>query len=86
MEGNALGLEPGEPVPPDEFPVGQERLDSGLPELLHKALQERGALLGIGIAGFVENRPHHWQGHALVGDPQDQEVDLGLAEFPVGAV
>lgn len=29
---------------------------------------------------------HHRQGHALLGDPQDQEVDLGLAECPVGAV
>lgn len=46
----------------------------------------RHARFGIGMAGFVQNPPPHRQGYTLVGNPQNQEVKVGLAESPVRAI
>lgn len=86
VEGDAVPLQPAEPVLADELAVGQQSGDPAGPESRQEALHQRDAFSGIGVAGLAQHRPEHGQGDAPVGEAEHQKVEVRLAEPPMGTV
>jgi len=86
VKGDALLLQPAEPVLADEFAVSQQGSDPCRAEHLEETFHQGDALGGVGVAGRVEDTPKQWHGDAQVGDAEHQEVDDRLTELLDGAV
>lgn len=86
VERNALPLEPAKPVLADQLAVGQQGGDAARAKHLEEALHQGDALWSIGVARLVQHRPEHGQGDAPVGDAEHQNVEVRLAEPPMGTV
>jgi hypothetical protein len=61
-------------------------VDLGRAEDGEEALHQGDALGGVGVARLVQDATEHRQGDAVAGDAGHEEVDVRLAELPVGAV
>lgn len=86
VERDAVPLEPAEPVLTDELAVGQQGGDLGRAEDGEEAFHQVDALFGVGVARLIQHGPEQRHRDAAPGDAEHQEVDVGLAELPVGAV
>lgn len=88
-EGDFHQLEPREPAPADELAVHRQRADVGAWQDGEHLLHERDAVARVGIAAlgaFGQNPPCDGQAHAVENDADHQDVDVGSAELPVGAI
>ena len=86
MVAYAVVVEPPYPVPADELAVGHEAVDGGLAEEPDVPLHQLYPLLCVGVALLREKPEQQRECDALVGDGQDEGVDVEGAELPVGAV
>ena len=86
VEGDAVPLQPAEPVLADEFAVGQQGGNPCRAEHLEETFHQGDALGGVRVARLIENPPKDRHGDAPVGDAEHQEVEVRFTEPPVGAV
>ena len=82
----AVVIEPSYPMPADELAVGHEAVDGGLAEELDVSLHQLYPLPGVGVALLRQEPEQQREGDTLIGDGQDEGVDVERPELPVGAV
>ena len=79
-------VQPPYPFLTDELPVGQQAVDGIQTEKADVALHEVDAFLGVGGSLFGQHGEQQRIGDAVVDDSEHEDVDVSLAELPVGAV
>jgi hypothetical protein len=85
-KGDPLFLEPGKKGPAPELSI-RAQAGYALGAKDAKVAREQGfPLVQVRVAGFAQHRPKQGEGHSPMHRRQDQQVQFGLAEFPVGAV
>jgi hypothetical protein len=85
-ERNVLVLEEFEPFLSDELSVRQEHPDCRCIEAREKTLHQGDALPRGAVARVVQKGPHERSAVALGHYGQDENIDVGLADFPVRAI
>lgn len=88
-EGDFHQLEPREPTTADKLPVHRQRTDVGGWQNGEHLLHQRDAVAAPGIAalgGLGQNAPGDGQSDSIENGADHQDVDVGPAELPVGAV
>ncbi len=83
---NPLTFEKFDPVGADKFAISRDALNPVMAEFDEKVLQETDAFQGIGIAPRVQKDPEQRDGHTVIGDGQDKNIDVHGPKFPIGAV
>lgn len=81
--------QPGKPVLPDEFAVHRQNLDVPGPQNGENIPHQGDAVGFAGIAALGalgQNLPADGKSHAVENDGDHQDVDVGSAELPIGAV
>lgn len=79
-------IKKGKPRFPDELPIREEAPDVSLGAAPHKAQQVREALLMRAASPMGEQCPHQRQTEAVPDCREQQDIDILLAQFPIGAV
>lgn len=79
-------VKPSDPSLTDELPVGQQAVDGFPSEEADVVLHEVDALLGVGGSLFGQHGEQQRIGDAIVDNGEHEDVDVSLAELPVGAV
>jgi len=70
----------------NEFRVSDQTSNLLFVKEIEKDFQNRNAFFRSGIAGFVEQPINQWISNALMDNAQDQQIELGFAEFPIVAL
>jgi len=88
-EGDFHQLEPREPAAADKLPVHRQRADVRARQNGKHLLHERDAVAAAGVAALGnlgQNAPGDGQSDSVENHTHYQNVDVGSAELPVGAV
>ena len=83
---DAHGIEVFQPLASDELPVGHKMPDGIVACDAQEAVYKFYPLLGVGIAPLVHHLEDDRECHSFVNDAQGEDVYVGIAELPVGAV
>lgn len=81
-----VAVQPVDPPLADKLTVGQKAVDGLLSEEVDVALHEVDALLRVGRAFLGQHGEQQRIGDSVVDDGEHEDVDVGFAELPVGAV
>ena len=85
-EGDIVFIEESHPLSADELPVGKQYLDGGCPKQSQIALNQTNAFIDIGCPLLVQHRPHQGYSKAVRHHRQHENIDVPVAEFPVGPI
>ena len=79
-------VKPAYPVLANKFSVSHKRVDATSTEKLNELLHQFLAFLTVGVSSLRHELEKNREGNSLVGYAQHKNVNVKLAEFPVGAV
>ena len=85
-KGNVVFHQKAKPETANKLPVGGEALNPFCAKLAEKFPEQAHPFSGIGVAAFVSERPIEGDGHSSKGDGEDENIQIGGAELPVGAI
>src|SRR5947209_6598007 len=83
---NALSTQKGQPIHSDKLSVRANKLNTLPPEQAQVLFDQVNALIGVGAAFLLKNRPQQREADASISDAQQQDIQRRLAQVPIGAV
>jgi hypothetical protein len=78
-----MAFEKAKPSASDEFAIAQQRRDVLRTKQREKDFDHRLALGRVGVAGFRQDIPDHWETDPAVDDREPQNIEVSRADFPV---
>jgi hypothetical protein len=79
-------LQPCDPGVADELAVAGQRGDRLIGKRVLEDLHQVDPLGGVRVSRFVEHAPEQRHAHIIMRNAQHQNVEIGFAELPVGAI
>jgi hypothetical protein len=83
---NIVFLQPPDPRVADKLAVPGQAGNLLIRENAPHPGQQVDSLIRIRVSGLVQHRPEQRHAHAVMDDPEHQDIDMRLAELPVGPV
>lgn len=69
-----------------ELTVCHQMVDGVLPGKTDEPVYEFNPLLGVGVTSLIHHLEHDGECHSAIDDAQREDVDVCVAELPVGSV
>ena len=82
----ATAVEPSCPFLSDELAVCYKAVDAFHSEKTDKTFHNLLAFLPVGVATFRKKAEYQREGNPFIGDAQHKNIDIELAELPIGAI
>ena len=82
----ATAVEPSCPFLSDELAVCHKAVDAFCSEKTDKTFHNLLAFFLVGVATFRKKAEYQREGNPFIGDAQHKNVDIELAELPIGAI
>lgn len=83
---NASCVQIAQPFAAYKLAVSHQMVDGVLAGKADEPVYEFNPLLGIGVAPLVHHLEHDGESHTVVDDAQREDIDICVAELPVGSV
>lgn len=82
----ASGVQEGKPFTSDKFSVSHQVSNAVFTCQGAEATDKFHSFFGIGVASLVHHLEDYRKGHAFVDDAKSEDIDVSIAELPVGPV
>ena len=83
---DSVFVEPSNPLLADELAVSHKTIDTITAEKPYEALHDGLAFFPAGVAPLVQKTEHQRECNSFIGDTEHEDIDVEIAELPVGAV